>query len=153
MHQFNHSTFTFQSNNQKKNQFWYHKKGRIKQKKNGGKERHNVPSTGSSTGDLRLELNRQAQETIEPVEGDVSHVADVGRPADLHGTELPRIALASNQRFSENGDEQSQQRQLIPLGLPLSRNRYRIITGTTLGVVVVVDGVAIGEKNGAGRAG
>lgn len=74
---------------------------------------NNVPGARSSSGNLRLELNGQAQEAIEPIEGHVRHVAYIGRPSDLHAAELPPIALASDQRSPENGDQESQQRNLL----------------------------------------
>lgn len=72
-----------------------------------------VPSAGSSSGNLRLELNGQTQEAVEAIESHVRHVADIGGPADLHATELPTVALASNKRSPENGDQERQQRYLL----------------------------------------
>ena len=72
-----------------------------------------VPGARSSPGNLRLELNGQAQEAVEPIESHVRHVSYVGGPPDLHATELPPVALASNKRSPENGDQERQQRYLL----------------------------------------
>lgn len=73
----------------------------------------NVPGARSSSGNLRLELNGQAQEAIEPIESHVRHVPYIGGPPDLHAAELPPIALASDQRSPENGHQERQQRNLL----------------------------------------
>lgn len=72
-----------------------------------------VPGARSSPGNLRLELNGQAQEAVETIESHVRHVSDIGGPPDLHATELPPVALASNKRSPENGDQERQQRYLL----------------------------------------
>jgi hypothetical protein len=73
----------------------------------------NVPGAWSSSRNFRLEFNRQTQEAIETIKGNVRHVSDIGRPSNLHATKLPPVTLARNQRSPENGNKKSQQRNLI----------------------------------------
>jgi len=73
-----------------------------------------VPSTGRPRGDFRFKLTWQAQEAIEPVEGDMRNMAHVSGPANLHGAEVTSpLTLASNQRFPQKGHKNGQQRQLL----------------------------------------
>lgn len=44
----------------------------------------NIPSTGSSTRNLDLELNGKTHKTVEPIKGDMGYVLDVGGPPDFH---------------------------------------------------------------------
>ncbi|RZR81588.1 hypothetical protein BHM03_00007844 [Ensete ventricosum] len=59
------------------------------------------PCAGSSAGNLRLELDGEAEESVKPVEGDVGDVPHVGGPPDLHRVEtlvaapLLRLAVPS----------------------------------------------------------
>lgn len=72
------------------------------------------PRTGGSAGHIVLHLDGQAEKSIEAVKGDVGHVADVAGPPDLHLAEPPAVALACDPRFPEDGEEQRQERELIP---------------------------------------
>lgn len=73
-----------------------------------------LPCTRGPSGHFRLKLHRQTQEAIEPIEGDMGHVAHIGGPTDLHGTKLPPFPLARSQRLPEIRDQQCQQRELFP---------------------------------------
>lgn len=52
------------------------------------------PGTRYFGGYLDFELDREALKPFEAVEGDVGHVLDVGRPADLHVVECRDGLLA-----------------------------------------------------------
>jgi hypothetical protein len=51
-----------------------------------GRMRWNRPGTGSAAGHLGLELNRETQESMEPIERDVRHVLHVRGQPNLHPT-------------------------------------------------------------------
>lgn len=100
-----------------------------------------LPCTRSPPGDFRFKLHRQTQEPIEPIKGDMRHVAHIGWPADLHSTKLPPITLARNQRFPEKGYKQCQERKLFPsplvtvLHLTVSHRRLAIFFFAKVGRV------------------
>ncbi len=66
-----------------------------------------LPCTGRPPRHLRFKLHRQSQEPIEPIKGNMRHMAHISRQPDLHCTELPPVStLASNQRSPEKGHQQ-----------------------------------------------
>lgn len=112
------------------------------------------PCTGSSAGHIVLQLDGQAEKSIEAVEGHVGHVADVAGPPDLHLAEPPAVALTGDPRFPQDGEEQRQERELIPSAaaatvLPPSVNN-RVGLAVREGAGVRGRGQA-GEGRGPGR--
>lgn len=79
------------------------------------KKREKLPSTWCPPWHFWFKLHRQTQKPIEPIEGDMSNMAYVSWPADLHSAKLLSISLTSNQRFPKNSDQNSQKGQLIPV--------------------------------------
>lgn len=65
-----------------------------------------LPSAGDAAWHLDLELDGEAEEAMEAVEGDVRHVAHVRRPPDLH---LPH--------------RRRRRRRVVPLRHPLQQRR------------------------------
>lgn len=70
-----------------------------------------LPSTGRPSGDFRFELNRQTQETIEPIEGDMRNMAHVSWGPNVHVAEVVlgvTTTLESKEGFSEKGHQKGQ---------------------------------------------
>lgn len=90
-----------------------------------------VPSTRGPTGDLNLELDGEAQEAMEPVEGDVGDVLDVGWPPDLHLAAMDgrdhvlasSLNPARGHGLPQRREQDLHRRQLAPLLLHLHAGR------------------------------
>lgn len=73
-----------------RNQHRMHRSGSEKEEEirraseTSSEEEGKPPGAGGPARDLELELDRETEEPVEAVEGDVSDVPDVGRPPDLH---------------------------------------------------------------------
>lgn len=98
----------------------------------GGGEINRVPSTRSTTRDLDFELDRKAQESMEPVESHVGYVSDVRWPPNLHMMNggAPIIAslidAARSHRFPQRRQQGCHQGQLVLLLLCRARPCLRL---------------------------
>lgn len=68
-----------------------------------------TPSTRRPSGDLRFKLNRQAQETVEPIKGDMRNMAHVSWGTNVHNNGAD-VSARKLEGFPEKGQKKSQER-------------------------------------------
>ena len=98
-----------------------------------------APGTRRPSGNLRLKLNREAKKTIKPIKCDMSNVSDISRPTNLHNpvTILTTDALTPHQRFPENSEQKSQNREVVLASLFLPTFYLLLYTSTIIGAVQI----------------
>jgi len=68
-----------------------------------------TPSTRRPSGDFRFKLNRQTQETVEPIKGDMSNMAHVSWRAYVHDG---GDGSAGKEGFPEKGQQKGEEREV-----------------------------------------
>lgn len=111
------------------------------------------PRAGSSAGHIGLQLDGQAEESIEAVEGNVGDVADVPGPPNLHLADPPPVALAGDPRLPQDGEEKREERELIPAAATATTATALLPPPAVLHRVgiAVCDGAGVRRRSRAGK--